>query len=185
MSNQNYIQAMLIQKYRQQCGLSQAALAKRLGTTRTQISMVESGKRSLPPGAADLLEKLIAAVNRSLGAVEKNSGPSQSSPDELMVFKKELKEKASEALYRRLVLSRKLRAMIASYPAMLDTYNLLVQQSIDTSLSDDPVAGYRVHLLKWKKKLEQCNRASQLELQLKTDLLLAEATVITKFLESC
>jgi transcriptional regulator with XRE-family HTH domain len=185
MTKVNYTHAGMVAEYRNKSGFSQAQLASMLNVSRTLISMVEWGLRNLPPLALDILEKLITTVDSNEKVSGKHTDTLDLSPAELEVFCKELKERASEALYRRLLLLKKIKVMNDVYPHLIKTYQLLEQEFTKATQTGESTDHYRVALLRYQKKLTQSNGLSQLSLRFKTDLLLAEATVITQFLESC
>ena len=159
-------------------GLKQQELAQLLQVSRSQLSLYELGKRSLPIHA---MEKLIIMLALAQKGKVKSEMKKSISNEEQNVLKKillknnhqqlivERKIKALEKKQNALVTSKKLIAHLLKNEGKINKNELVVLKSIEVKLK--------------KQEIEKYNTAL-LQLEIKKEVLVFEEKVLQKKLQS-
>ena len=159
-------------------GLKQQELAQLLQVSRSQLSLYELGKRSLPVHAMEKLTIMLALAQK--GKVKSEMKKSISN-EEQNVLKKillknnhqqlivERKIKALEKKQNALVTSKKLIAHLLKNEGKINKNELVVLKSIEVKLK--------------KQEIEKYNTAL-LQLEIKKEVLVFEEKVLQKKLQS-
>jgi transcriptional regulator with XRE-family HTH domain len=179
----NYSQAVALQKFRAQSQLTQTELATKLQTTRSQISMAEKGLRPLSAISGRVLEDLIDSLTT---AQIRSSFDEQIqfSDEGIQSFHENMNIQLDMAIFKKLKYEMELERLKNAYPQALAMYTFLKTQDINQFKDDIEKDIHLINLNKWEKKYNNANAYSQIGLQLKIDLLSAEAAVITEYLKT-